>query len=408
MLLDGEEVWRIVRDVCADSPATGMFFENSIRVLTIPHCPVASFCDALLPHGLEQSLASMFSSCPSRRSSQEVNGPYGLRIVYEPLDDAVGRLCGIFVIAAHSPPDSSSRSVTKALEGTDRLRKKVIKRELDRASEWKHPKLDVLSAELRSLHEATVRMIDDAQERAFEDAVTSYKDFVSSFSHEVLSPIQEISNTLEFAANKAVAPDVRTMLSSGLDAIDSLRVSIEGMRLLFRDKSQMPLDNQFRQVNLRSVVERWATIYRAQFQAKNINVILEPASSKWMLNCVQEYMEVLVRNLISNAIKYSFDASAYDAGKILVRFEQFPLSLSVVSFGVPIKQDEIDSGRIFKMESRGLSANDRGRVGRGVGLYLVRQVADLHRASIEVRSQIQNPSGRNVFARNEFRVVFPS
>lgn len=261
-----------------------------------------------------------------------------------------------------------------------------------------------IAVELRSRYE-------ELKEAAFTNTLASYKDFVSSFCHEALSPIQEIQTTMELALqDKTIVGQTHKRLDSSHRSLEGLRVSLEGMRLLFRDDHQQPLPNQFRNMDLSTIVIRWFESYQAQFEEKNILAILEPSSRAWNLRCVPEYIEILVRNLISNGVKYSFDASSYtggEPGKFLVRFDQSQRRLVFVNFGVPISQHEIESGALFERDARGGSANDRGRVGKGVGLYLVKRVADLHDATITVRSQVQNPGGFQEFARNEFEIRFP-
>lgn len=179
--------------------------------------------------------------------------------------------------------------------------------------------------------------------------------------------------------------------------------------MLFRDDHQQPLRNQFREINLKPTVDRWLDSYQTQFDEKNVLAIAEPTSRDWKLRCVPEYVEILVKNLVSNGVKYSFDASCFEdgeAGKFLVLFDQRQRRLTFINFGVPISQSEIDTGSLFDRESRGGGANDRGRVGKGVGLYLVKRVVDLHDAEITVKSQIMNRGGVQEFARNEFEIRF--
>ena len=127
------------------------------------------------------------------------------------------------------------------------------------------------------------------------------------------------------------------------------------------------------------------------------------------MKCVPEYLEVLVKNLVSNGVKYSFDATDYDVpGKFVVRYDATHRSLSFMNFGVPINHVEIDSGSLFTRGHRGTTADDRGRVGKGIGLYLVKRVSDLHNADCKVTSQLQNPGGHQEFARNEFTISFPT
>jgi signal transduction histidine kinase len=290
-----------------------------------------------------------------------------------------------------------------------RRQKKYIRILYDSLEQWQNPAISEIEGICNeiagSLRNDSEAFHDDALARTLD----SYKDFVSSFSHEALTPIQELRTSLELTVKRAgLDPTSAERLQHGLRSLDSLRVSLEGMRLLFRDDEKSPLPNQFRSIDASHIVKTWLSLYERQFADKNIESIAEPGNGQWRLNCVPEYLEVLVKNLVSNGVKYSFDAKDYDEpGKFVVRFDAKHNSLSFVNFGVPIDDEEIESGELFAQGHRSRSADDRGRVGKGIGLYLVKRVCDLHRATCEVTSQVMNPGGNQLFARNEFKVCFP-
>lgn len=94
-------------------------------------------------------------------------------------------------------------------------------------------------------------------------------------------------------------------------------------------------------------------------------------------------------NIVQNAVKYSWTREVekkswveiecfVESGRAYVRCE---------NYGVPIRRDEIDSGRIFQLGYRGVLSSDRGRAGTGVGLFDAMQAARQHGGSVTVESR---------------------
>jgi two-component system, OmpR family, sensor kinase len=88
----------------------------------------------------------------------------------------------------------------------------------------------------------------------------------------------------------------------------------------------------------------------------------------------------LFGNLISNAVKYSPSGGAIVV-EATVTAEQAIVSVTDRGIGIPPG----DLGRLFERYYRG--GNVSGIVGTGVGLYLVKTAADLHKGRIEVASK---------------------
>ena len=88
-----------------------------------------------------------------------------------------------------------------------------------------------------------------------------------------------------------------------------------------------------------------------------------------------------VANLIDNAIKYSGDDRAISVD---ARLEDGGLALSVADRGVGIPKTE--HARIFEKFYRVGRSDTQGRRGSGVGLALVRHVAEAHGGRVTVES----------------------
>ncbi|MEJ2095532.1 MAG: ATP-binding protein, partial [Gammaproteobacteria bacterium] len=91
-------------------------------------------------------------------------------------------------------------------------------------------------------------------------------------------------------------------------------------------------------------------------------------------------LETLVKNLLDNACKYTpaggyvhVDVSGHDAGALLYIEDSGP--------GVPEDQYQRIFDRFYRL---GGDQHESGVIGCGLGLAIVRHIADLHGASIEL------------------------
>ena len=90
-----------------------------------------------------------------------------------------------------------------------------------------------------------------------------------------------------------------------------------------------------------------------------------------------------LENLVSNAVKYSPNATVVT---VTARAEEDALLMEVADqgYGIP----EADLGRIFEKFYRVPRVQDAGVPGTGLGLSLVREIAELHHGSVSVKSEV--------------------
>lgn len=98
----------------------------------------------------------------------------------------------------------------------------------------------------------------------------------------------------------------------------------------------------------------------------------------------RQLMELVVFNLVDNAVKYS---QPHASVPILVEARISPdgnnLMLDFVNHGIVVTQDDTQS--IFERYQRSFGARESEPNGTGVGLYLCRQIMQLHGGDIEVQ-----------------------
>lgn len=102
-------------------------------------------------------------------------------------------------------------------------------------------------------------------------------------------------------------------------------------------------------------------------------------------------------NLLHNAIKYTWrrDRSRAPWVKLTTTRQDRQIVIAIENWGVPIEREELDRDLIFQLGYRGRQANDRGRLGTGIGLTDARQVFRAHGGSLTIESQPADPGARH-------------
>jgi len=207
------------------------------------------------------------------------------------------------------------------------------------------------------------------------------RNFVSMASHEFRTPLTIIDGhaqrliktreTLPPAETGERAGKIRAAVLRLTHLIDNLLNSarlFDGGAALHFHPAEMDMAALLREV---------CQLHREVVPGTEISEHLSGATMPMVGDAKLLYQ--LFSNLLSNAIKYS-----PGGGKIEVeadkRAEEIVVAVADRCIGIPA----VDLERLFERYHRG--SNVSGIVGTGVGLYLVKMVADLHGGRVEVTS----------------------
>jgi two-component system sensor histidine kinase TctE len=119
---------------------------------------------------------------------------------------------------------------------------------------------------------------------------------------------------------------------------------------------------------------------------KNIDFGLETTGEPLLIDGNPVLLGELVKNLIDNAIKYTPEGGCVTVRTIAT--ERAILEVEDTGIGVP----DVDRERVFERFYRVLGSTESGS---GLGLPIVREITELHRAKV---SLIPNPSGKGTIA----------
>lgn len=209
-------------------------------------------------------------------------------------------------------------------------------------------------------------------------------DFMGMVSHELKTPITSLKiyiQLLQRQANQAEDQFQQNTLEKSLKQVDNMTSMINGFLNVSRlDSGQLHLEKivfDFQPLFSEIEDEINSTITTHQF-----NFI---ASGQALILADREKISQVLHNLIGNAIKYSPNGSMITVDYSVI--DNNKLKIIVEDQGIGITAE--DQERIFERYYRVKDSISASIAGFGIGLYLTKEIVELHKGTIEVQS-VQN------------------
>jgi signal transduction histidine kinase len=222
-----------------------------------------------------------------------------------------------------------------------------------------------------------------------EDAVRVRDDFLSIASHELKTPLTPLTLQIDelcrvLQKRSSVDPSLLPLLDSAKRQTRRLAALVEDLLDVTRISSQR-LVLRLEDVDLCALVRDTMDRFRPQAEAAHCPLHVEACAvvvGQWD----KLRIERVISNLLSNAIKYG-------GGKpIVARVDQVgeTARLTIRDEGIGIPAEHV--GRIFGRFERAVSSRHYG--GLGLGLYIARELVEVHGGRILVTS---NPGAGSTF-----------
>lgn len=203
-------------------------------------------------------------------------------------------------------------------------------------------------------------------------AIAAQQRFIANAAHQLRTPLAG----LKLQAERALREDDLMAMRSALLQIQSSadRASHLITQLLLLAKSE-PVEgmHKLQSVNLSSLAKEVCIDWTPKALQHKMTVSFETETEQALLKGDEILLKELLANLLDNAIAYG-----YERGNIVVKVIAQPqLSLIVEDDGMGIAEAELD--KVFERFYR--PANSPGN-GCGLGLSIIKEIADLHHAQI--------------------------
>jgi len=199
------------------------------------------------------------------------------------------------------------------------------------------------------------------------------KRFAADAAHELRTPISVLKVHLHNLAHDLPAENLNVArLKNGIDRMSHL---VEQILALYRTMPDQFMAD-FKPLDLHALAREVISSTYAEFSMKDQRIELSGSSSSVVGD--RFTLETLLRNLLSNATKYTPDGGQV---RVTVNPNEHGITLKVEDSGAGIEPDEYE--RVFERFYRvGGDRHASGQPGCGLGLAIVEHIAELHDAHI--------------------------
>lgn len=224
-----------------------------------------------------------------------------------------------------------------------------------------------------------------------ESANRAKSDFLANMSHELRTPMHGILSFSKFGITKYNKVDTEK-LKSYFENINQ-----SGSRLLNLLNSLLDLakleagkeEFHFNKSDINLIAHSVKNELEALSTEKGIKVIANYLEDETLIDCDNEKISQIIRNLLGNALKFTpkgksitiqIEDSTMIAGHRISDTKEIPsVKISIIDEGVGIPKDELDL--VFDKFSQS-SKTDNGSGGTGLGLAISKEIVRRHHGEI--------------------------
>jgi len=215
--------------------------------------------------------------------------------------------------------------------------------------------------------------------RTIESTFQKEREFISNASHELMTPISILQSKIEnMFEEEAISDEVKIRLLEMQRILNRLKSITKTLLLI----SQIENDQFLREdsIHISTLLQEVYDEISIRLQDKNItcNIVI---AEDWLLVNINKFLLYnLFFNLINNAIKYNKEGGEIRVN-VLKENEQFVVKITDTGIGISTDDLPYIFNR-FKKLRQSLQQESFG-----LGLPIVRSIADFHHIKIEVESE---------------------
>jgi signal transduction histidine kinase/FixJ family two-component response regulator len=230
---------------------------------------------------------------------------------------------------------------------------------------------------------ASTRSYHDQQRRAEELAELdrAKTTFFSNVSHEFRTPLTLIIGPVQELRRRLADADPQTREELEVISRNALRLGrLVNTLLDFSRIEAGRLQASYEPTDLAQATAELASVFRSALDRAGLALDVDCPPLPEPVYLDRGMWEKVVLNLLSNALKFTFDGSVW----VAVRAEGSQAVVTVADTGIGVAPPEIP--RLFERFHRIENARARSNEGSGIGLALVQELIQLHGGTITAAS----------------------
>lgn len=201
-----------------------------------------------------------------------------------------------------------------------------------------------------------------------EENIQDMEQFVFNAGHELKTPLSVIKSHLQLSLAKKQYQKAIDESIKEINKMNTLLDSLVNLSVIQYDENKEP-------VAVIQEVESIVSQYTQIAKSKWISLYIQKESD-FILHAHRGYFNMLLGNLVSNAIKYN-----KKWGKVTITISDWLLKIQDTGIGIPAKEIEKIFDRFYQV------GNVRNQEWSGIGLSLVKKIVDMYGWNISVQSK---------------------
>ncbi len=224
------------------------------------------------------------------------------------------------------------------------------------------------------------KTINDLLDR-IENAVEREKQFTSDASHELRTPLTVLKGTLEVLIRKPrTQAEYEEKIAYSIKEVNRVNNLVDQLLLLARFENQKQ-QLKIEKVYLNALILDTLTMYSEKIKSKKTNVVSQ-FTADYYIESDHYLVAIIIGNIISNAIKYSGENTVVT---IDLNKDEKGTQCIITDQGIGIAKADLD--KIYNPFYRSNATNHPTIKGSGLGLSIVKRIAELLPMDIEIFSE---------------------
>ena len=227
---------------------------------------------------------------------------------------------------------------------------------------------------------------DITREKSLEE---ERDEFISVVSHELRTPIAitegNISNAQFIAEKSGDMKAIKQALQEAHNQVLFLAAMINDLSTLARaERGKLPLEIE--DIDIQELLTELESNYKREAAEKDLRLNIKADSGTKTLHSSKLYVREVLKNFITNALKYTEKGSI----TVVARPNEGGVEFTVEDTGIGISHS--DQQRVFEKFFRSEDYRTRKTNGTGLGLYVTAKLAQLLKAKITLKSELNKGS----------------
>jgi len=214
-------------------------------------------------------------------------------------------------------------------------------------------------------------------------------EFISVVSHELRTPITIAEGTISNVQVMLKHPDVTPkMITDGVNLAHDQTIYLAKMvnDLSTLSRAERGVADSSEEIDVKEMIHKMHEEYHKEASDKGLHLNLDLGATLGHVQASRLYLEELLQNFITNAIKYTKNGSV----TISVKQKMGTVKFSVKDTGIGISRS--DQAKIFQKFYRSEDYRTRESSGTGLGLYVASKLAHKLGTKIDFTSRLNHGS----------------